>query len=934
MKRNHRLIALALASVAGAMIIASCTRQAPEVSSSSISSTSLTPEVQAQYKVNWVTCGGSAVASSRQKVGTRVAAASSTRAGYNLLGWSSSYQASAKMGQMSDMVTFPFTMPDHNVTFYAVWAKEGGGGAYMENIKKSSVANHLYYHYFRYKEDYNDWDVWAWSYKPTAGEGARFDWIGRTTSSDGLSATGEAETDEAGAYIDIDLNRVYNGGWSSKTKTMGGTDVSFEGATQVGLQIVRSETRTSSSGFWVNDGSNLFVKLEDFAVPLDGGGVAYHVFAVQDQVQNATPEPIVTSGMSSPFDDDDGTNVTYGNAAYSNVNFSANPGKVKTADDFEDIGVGYQIMVSSFADSDGDGSGDIYGIEQKLDYLEALGVKALWLTPIQLSDSYHGYDITDYEKVDPKFGSAESPAAKEAGEVTSETAMADYMSLIEKAHARGMKIVMDLVLNHTSTSNKWFVSSANLDEDYRGYYQWGNHETDPSHINTDNYWYPYGDHCYSYYAKFGSAMPELNYSFQATRDAVENMSVNWVNRGVDGFRLDAVKHIYMLDEATTASGDSVIYDISASGNYSSNLSKNLHFFKELKKVVTERSGRDVFFVGENFDGHAYHVAPYYEAFDSMFDFYSYFNLTSAAATGRKNSTSGFGTAQGFMQGSGSYSTNADTDSKTGCRDSGGILSKANGSAWNFPAVYNTYNTYRGDTSLPGCFTSNHDIARVINRIAGTGGFSGIEAQGNVSTSTYASLEQSANAVKIAELMFPGCTWIYYGDEIGMTGNFPSGKTAQSDYADLWYRQPMKWVANGEKGDQYGTTAYYVTGSSQEVIQDEVNASSVVKGGLDQMNDANSDFSMLKRFVALKNGNDSIGKALRLGTMTASNFANGELAANVLCFTRSYNGTSVKVAVNFNGTTIAANSLGGTVLASYNGATSSSLPAYSAIVVRG
>jgi 1,4-alpha-glucan branching enzyme len=84
-------------------------------------------------------------------------------------------------------------------------------------------------------------------------------------------------------------------------------------------------------------------------------------------------------------------------------------------------GVGYQIMVASYADSDGDGFGDIYGIDQKLDYLKNLGVNVLWLTPIQVSDSYHGYDIADYTMVDPKFGSSKSPAAVASGGVVTQS---------------------------------------------------------------------------------------------------------------------------------------------------------------------------------------------------------------------------------------------------------------------------------------------------------------------------------------------------------------------------------------------------------------------------------------------------------------------------------------------------------------------------------
>ena len=871
------------------------------------------------------------------------------RSGYTFVGWSTVYDAASGFGSIDsahlvDQNSFKF--PKENIVLYGAWAVEQAHtdeevDAYMASLKESSVANHLYYHYYRFAKtvdgkkhhDYNDWDVWAWPYKPTAGEGVRFDWEGRTTSSDHLSASGDALYDEfGGACVDIDLSETYDGGWDSLNKKVGGTAVSFKDATQIGLQIVKSDTRTSSSGFWVNDGSNLYVTLDDYAMALEGGGIAYHIFVTQNKVQNPTNRP--SSSKSNPFDGDDGSKVTYGDDTYNDVDFSQDADITDTASDFlgtssdAGVGAGYQIMVSSFADSDGDGFGDIYGITSKLKYLSELGVKALWLTPIQLSDSYHGYDITDYQQVDPKFGSSTSPAGmSNGGVVTSETALADYKELIKEAHKKGMKVVMDLVLNHTSTSNNWFTSSANLDPAYRGYYQWGNPKTQEQ-IKEANYWYPYGDTKYSYYAKFGTSMPELNYSYKATRKAVEDMSTYWAKDvGVDGFRLDAVKHIYMLDEIESYSGDTVIYDRAEAGDYSSDLSKNLNFFKELKATVTKDSGKDVFFVGENFDGHAYHVAPYYEAFDSMFDFYSYFNLTSAAATGRYNTDNKFGTASGWMKGNGTYTVSGDAANSS---DGDGILAKANNSAWNFPAVYKTYNKYRNGTSLPGLFTSNHDIARVINRIAGTGNASGLSAQGNITTSNYASFEQSANCVKIAELMLPGTTWIYYGDEIGMTGNFPSGKDSSSDYADLWYRQPMKWVQNGKKNDGHYSTDYYVTGSSQKVEMDEVNASSAVVPAETQMTKEGSDFKILSQFIQLKNSTP----ALIRGSLSAQDYVGGSsLAANVLSFSRTLNGTTYKIAVNFNASAMTANSLSGTVVASYNGATATNLPAYSAIVVK-
>lgn len=878
--------------------------------------------IEQEFTITFNYCNGTDIVRKTGKTGEQIDLPAGKNAGGKMfVGWSTEYDATKKFGNVDKVVSGKkITIGNSNQVYYAAYNTipdhtEAEVEAYMNGLKQSSVANHLYYHYYRFKGDYSDWDVWAWSYKPNAGEGAKFDWNSQVD-------------DFGGAFVDIDLNGTYDGGWNSSTKVMGGTTVKYDDAEQVGLQIVQTSTRQSSSGFWVNDGSNLYVTLEDYAMDLLGGGKAYHVFVVQDNVQD--PKTAPSTSNKDPFEGDDGTNVTYGNSSYDNINWSSTPAKTATAEDFKSVGVGYQIMVSSFADSDGDGFGDIYGITNKLDYLQALGVKALWLTPIQLSDSYHGYDITDYEMVDPKFGSTVSTAGvQNGGVVTSETALADYKELISAAHAKGMKVVMDLVLNHTSTSNKWFVRSANLDTNYRGYYQWGNHNTQ-SAIKEEKSWYRYGDHPYSFYAKFGSGMPELNYSYKSTRDAVEDMSAWWVREvGVDGFRLDAVKHIYMADETTTRSGDTIIKDIAAAGDYSSNLTKNLHFFRELKANVSQKAGKNVFFVGENFDGHAYQVSPYYEAFDSMFDFYSYFNLTSAAATGRTGTTSGYGTAGGMFTNTSVYNPTMGSD----VLNSDSALSAAKGKAWNFPAIYNTYNTYRGDTSLPGLFTSNHDIARVINRVAGSGNASGLQAQGTITQSNYAEMERSANLVKIGELMMPGLTWIYYGDEIGMTGNFPSGTNAQSDYADLWYRQPMKWTAD-QTGDYM--TDYYVTGSKMKVQWDTVNASSTVVPANTQMTQSDSQFGILKNFVNIKTDGSAAAQALILGSIEYKYYCNGSTCANVLQFERKYNGTTVKVIVNFDSHGFSSTTNGfssGTVLASYNGATVNNIPAYSAIVVK-
>jgi hypothetical protein len=125
----------------------------------------------------------------------------------------------------------------------------------MKGLADSSASNHLYIHYYRFGntvDSYSDWDIWVWPYKPTAGEGVKFDWVGRTQSADHLSATGDATLDDfGGAQVDIDLTKTYAGGWNADTKTMGGAQINYyqnsdtSGAldTHVGFQIVKSSTR-------------------------------------------------------------------------------------------------------------------------------------------------------------------------------------------------------------------------------------------------------------------------------------------------------------------------------------------------------------------------------------------------------------------------------------------------------------------------------------------------------------------------------------------------------------------------------------------------------------------------------------------------------------------------------------------------------------------
>lgn len=184
----------------------------------------------------------------------------------------------------------------------------------------------------------------------------------------------------------------------------------------------------------------------------------------------------------------------------------------------------YQIFVRSFQDSTGDGIGDLQGVIARLDYLVDLGVTGIWLMPIHPSPSYHGYDVTDYYAIHPDYGT-----------------LADFKALLEAAHARGISVILDLVVNHTSDRHPWFVAAKAGDPHYRDYYLWA--EADPGWRGTTGgpAWHRAGD---AYYlGLFWSGMPDLNYRNPAVVQEMEAIARYWLELGVDGFRIDAISHI-------------------------------------------------------------------------------------------------------------------------------------------------------------------------------------------------------------------------------------------------------------------------------------------------------------------------------------------------------------------------------------------------------
>jgi len=186
----------------------------------------------------------------------------------------------------------------------------------------------------------------------------------------------------------------------------------------------------------------------------------------------------------------------------------------------------YEIFVRSFYDTDDDGIGDFNGITQKLDYLQDLGITAIWLMPIQPSPSYHGYDVLNYYNVNPEYGTVD-----------------DFKHLLDEAHQRDIRIIIDLVINHTSSQHPFFIeANNNPSSHFREWYIW-------SDTDLGNNWHP-GNQGY-YYGLFCDCMPDLNYRNPEVTAQFKEVTRYWIDEiGVDGFRLDAAKHLIEEGDVT------------------------------------------------------------------------------------------------------------------------------------------------------------------------------------------------------------------------------------------------------------------------------------------------------------------------------------------------------------------------------------------------
>lgn len=244
----------------------------------------------------------------------------------------------------------------------------------------------------------------------------------------------------------------------------------------------------------------------------------------------------------------------------------------------------YQIYPRSFMDSNGDGIGDISGIISKLDYLKELGVDVIWLSPVyQSPNDDNGYDISDYESIMEEFGT-----------------MADWEKLLEEMHKKDIKLVMDLVVNHTSDEHKWFAEARkSKDNPYRDYYIWRpssgeNPPTDWTASFGGSTW-AYDEETNEYYLHmFSKKQPDLNWENQQLRHEIYAMMKFWLDKGVDGFRMDVINMISKKE--FLAPYEDFVEGIAVNKPYEHNGESVHHFLQEMNKEVLSKY--DIMTVGE------------------------------------------------------------------------------------------------------------------------------------------------------------------------------------------------------------------------------------------------------------------------------------------------------------------------------------------------
>ena len=354
----------------------------------------------------------------------------------------------------------------------------------------------------------------------------------------------------------------------------------------------------------------------------------------------------------------------------------------------------YQLYPRSFKDSDGDGIGDLNGIRQKLDYLKSLGIDVIWLNPIYSSpNDDNGYDISDYRNIMKEFGT-----------------MSDFDNLLKEMHQRNIKLVMDLVVNHSSDEHEWFKQAKSSRESkYRNYYHWRpaekgkpNYRYSLFDVNHDAWKYDSTTNAY-YLHYFSRKQPDLNWSNPELRHEVYNIMKYWADKGVDGFRMDAFQ-FYVKDTS----------------------------FPVMKGLN-----------GTNFIEYYAMIPPINEYLKEMNkEVYSKYNLMSVAE----------GAGRNFQDAHNLVDTKRNELNMAYAFDAVDLASSPNYSLLKLKEIFTKWDKEFKTDGWLSIFLANHDQSRVLDRIGNP------DAQYRVA---------SAKLISTFLLTMRGTPYIYNGDEIGM-----------------------------------------------------------------------------------------------------------------------------------------------------------------------
>ena len=467
----------------------------------------------------------------------------------------------------------------------------------------------------------------------------------------------------------------------------------------------------------------------------------------------------------------------------------------------------YQIYPRSFKDSNGDGIGDLEGIYEKLDYLAELGIDVIWMSPVYKSpNDDNGYDISDYQDIMDDFGT-----------------MADFDRVLAKAHSLNIKIMMDLVVNHTSDEHKWFIESKkSKDNPYHDYYMWADPDKNG---NPPNRW----ESCFSgsaweyvesvgqfYLHSFSKKQPDLNWDNPKVRDEVFKMMTWWCDKGIDGFRMDVISMISKYPG---------LPDGPENGNgYTGNTScdgPNIHkYLREMNEKVLSKYR--LITVGECPGVNAEQAKKYANIDGSELDMIFQFEHVSGSAL-------------------------------KPCHHG-----KWDGEAMTMPELRANFTKWQKD--LEGCawnslFLSNHDQPRCVSRF------------GNDSEQYR---ELSAKMLATMTHFQKGTPYVYQGEELGMTNAYMENIADYRDieslnaYKELTTKEnipaktvmgyikavgrdnartPMQWDASDNGGFTSGTPWLQVNKNYKTI-----NAAA-------QVNDPDSVFAYYKKLIALRHTNE-------------------------------------------------------------------------------